>query len=184
MLKSNHKFIVKRIDNKIGEAELVVDSLIDVSGNISKYIEVQVNAVQKIVDEISSYFALAEEVYANTENARQISEQTLAVARKGSSAVNESINAMKDIETSVNETKEVVNVLSSKAAHINELPGVIKSIADNTNLLSLNASIEAARAGDAGRGFAVVAQEVKKLAERSVDSIKFINNIIQTFLCL
>ncbi|MGE5677811.1 MAG: ABC transporter substrate-binding protein [Pseudomonadota bacterium] len=178
LLKSNHKFIVKRIDNKINEAGLVVDSLMDVSGNISKYIEVQVDAVQKVVDEISSYSALAEEVYANTENARQISEQTLAVARKGSSAVDESINAMKDIEASVNDTKDVVNILSTKAAHINELLGVIKSIADNTNLLSLNASIEAARAGDAGRGFAVVAQEVKKLAERSVDSIKFINNVI------
>ncbi len=178
LYKNNQRCIVERIDNKIGEAGLVVDSLIDVTGNISMYVEVQMDSVQKVVDEISNYSALAEEVFANTENAKQISEQTMNVAKKGSSAVDDSIKAMNVIETSVLESKEVVNVLSSKAAHINEMLNVIKDIADSTNLLSLNASIEAARAGEAGRGFAVVAQEVKKLAQRSVDSIKFINNTI------
>ncbi|HYE82435.1 MAG TPA: ABC transporter substrate-binding protein [Clostridia bacterium] len=176
--KNNQRHIADRIDNKVGEAGLVVDSLIDVTGNISKYVEVQMNSVQKVVDEISSYSALAEEVFANTENARQISEQTMSVARKGSSAVDDSIEAMNVIEASVLESKDVINMLSKKAAHINEMLDVIKDIADNTNLLSLNASIEAARAGEAGRGFAVVAQEVKKLAQRSVDSIKYINTTI------
>ncbi len=176
--KSNQRCIVDRIDNKIGEAGLVVESLIDVTGNISKYVEVQIDSVQKLVDEISNYSALAEEVFANTENAKQISEQTMNVARQGSSAVDDSIKAMDVIEVSVLESKEVVNMLSSKAANINEMLNVIKDIADSTNLLSLNASIEAARAGEAGRGFAVVAQEVKKLAQRSVESIKFINDII------
>ncbi|HYF83571.1 MAG TPA: ABC transporter substrate-binding protein [Clostridia bacterium] len=178
LCKNNQKCIVDRIDNKIGEAGLVVDSLIDVTGNISKFVEIQIDSVQKLVDEISNYSALAEEVFANTENAKQISEQTMSVARQGSSAVDDSIKAMNVIETSVQQSKEVVNMLSSKAANINEMLDVIKDIADSTNLLSLNAAIEAARAGESGRGFAVVAQEVKKLAQRSVDSIKFINDII------
>ena len=178
LCKNNQRCIVDRIDNKIGEAGLVVDSLIDVTGNISKYVEIQIDSVQKLVDEISNYSALAEEVFANTENAKQISEQTMSVARQGSSAVDDSIKAMNVIETSVQQSKEVVNMLSSKAANINEMLDVIKDIADSTNLLSLNAAIEAARAGESGRGFAVVAQEVKKLAQRSVDSIKYINDTI------
>lgn len=179
LLKINQRCIVDRIDNKIGEAGLVVDSLIDVTGNISKYVEVQIDSIRKVVDEISNYSALAQEVFANTENAKQISEQTMSVARQGSGAVESSITAMNDIEASVLESKEVVNMLSSKAAHINEMLNVIKDIADSTNLLSLNASIEAARAGEAGRGFAVVAQEVKKLAQRSVESIEYINSTIR-----
>jgi ABC-type transport system substrate-binding protein len=178
LCKNNQRCIVDRIDNKIGEAGLVVDSLIDVTGNISKYVEIQIDSVQKLVDEISNYSALAEEVFANTENAKQISEQTMDVARQGSSAVDDSIKAMNVIEASVMESKQVVNMLSSKAANINEMLDVIKDIADSTNLLSLNAAIEAARAGESGRGFAVVAQEVKKLAQRSVESIKFINDLI------
>lgn len=178
LYKNNQRCIVDRVDSKIGEAGLVVDSLIEVTGNISKYVEVQMDSVQRVVDEISSYSALAEEVFANTENAKHISEETMDVARQGSSAVDNSIKAMNDIEASVLESKEVVNMLSSKAAHINDMLNVIKDIADSTNLLSLNASIEAARAGEAGRGFAVVAQEVKKLAQRSVESIEYINNTI------
>ncbi|KUO73459.1 MAG: chemotaxis protein [Clostridia bacterium BRH_c25] len=176
--KNNQRCIIDRIDNKIGAAGLVVDSLINVTGNISNYVEIQMDSIQRVVDEISSYSALAEEVFANTENAKQISEQTMNIARQGSSVVDNSIRAMNDIESSVLESKEVVNMLSSKAAHINEMLNVIKDIADSTNLLSLNASIEAARAGETGRGFAVVAQEVKKLAQRSVESIAYINNTI------
>jgi ABC-type transport system substrate-binding protein len=179
LLKGNQKCIVDRIDNRIGETGQVVDSLIDVTGNISRYVEVQIESIQKVVDEISNYSALAEEVFANTENAKQISEQTMSVARQGSGAVESSIKAMNDIEASVLDSKEVVNMLSNKASHINEMLNVIKDIADNTNLLSLNASIEAARAGEAGRGFAVVAQEVKKLAQRSVESVEYISNTIR-----
>jgi len=176
---TNHNKIVSKIGYRIEEAGFVIDSLIDKTGNIAKYLEIQTDSIEKVVGEISDYSALAEEVFASIENAKSISVQTMEVAKKGNDAVDDSIKAMNEIEVSVLESKEVVNVLSTKAAHINELLNVIRDIADSTNLLSLNASIEAARAGEAGRGFAVVAQEVKKLAERSVDSIKYINDIIK-----
>jgi hypothetical protein len=117
-------------------------------------------------------------VLASTENSKQISEQTMKIAQEGSKAVDNSIVAMSEIESSVKDAKNVVTDLNTKSAHINEMLEVIKDIANHTNLLSLNASIEAARAGDAGRGFTVVAQEVKKLAERSVESAGFISNTI------
>ncbi len=100
----------------------------------------------------------------------------MEVAKEGNGAALNSIEAMKEIEGSMLYSKTVVKDLSTKALDINNMLDVIKDIANNTNLLSLNASIEAARAGEAGKGFAVVAQEVKKLAERSMDSVDFIGN--------
>lgn len=179
LLKHNQKCIVEKMDNKIEEAGQVADSLIKVTGNIVNYIEVQMDAIEKVVNEISSYSAFAQEVYASTENSKQISEQTMEVAKNGNTAIESAIKAMNEIDGSVNQAKAVVNILNEKASEIDEMLEVIKDIADNTNLLSLNASIEAARAGEAGRGFAVVAQEVKKLAQRSVESVGFINNTIK-----
>ncbi|MFL0267701.1 ABC transporter substrate-binding protein [Candidatus Clostridium radicumherbarum] len=170
VLKHNQKCIVDRINEKIEETGFAAENLISLTHEIAENVEVQMGSIEKVVSEVSNYSALAEEVFASTENSRQIAEQTMDIAKGGSEAVNNSIEAMKVIEKSVEEAKKVVNDLNLKSAHINDMLAIIKDIANHTNLLSLNASIEAARAGEAGRGFAVVAQEVKNLAERSVDS--------------
>lgn len=178
LLKHNENCIVEKIGKKIEETGYVTEDLIDKVAYISQYIEQQMSVMDKIVNEVSDYSALAEEVYASTESSKQMSDQTLVAAEEGDRAVTSSINAMSEILTSVNETKDSINILSHKAKNINEIMDVIKDIADNTNLLALNASIEAARAGEAGKGFAVVAQEVKKLALSSVQSTERINKII------
>ena len=178
LLKHNQKCAVNRLRNKIEETEIAADSLIEITTSITHSVELQMGSIQKVVDEISNYSALAQEVSASTESSKQISAQTLTVAGQGHAAVDRSIQAMSDIGQSVINAKEVVNTLESKAAQINNLLDVIKDIAGNTNLLSLNASIEAARAGEAGRGFAVVAREVKHLAEQSVQSVDYIGKTI------
>ncbi|HWR37932.1 MAG TPA: ABC transporter substrate-binding protein [Patescibacteria group bacterium] len=178
ILKHNQECIVNRIGNKIEETRVVADNLISITDSITKFIDGQMESTEKVVDEIGSYSALAQEVFASTESARQISRQTLEVASQGSTATQKSIQAMDEIADSVEDAKQVANVLNVKAGQIYELLNVIKEIAHNTNLLSLNASIEAARAGDAGRGFAVVAHEIKNLAERSVESVDYISGII------
>jgi ABC-type transport system substrate-binding protein/uncharacterized protein YukE len=175
LLKHNQECAVGKIRNKIEETEIAADSLIEITNSINQSVEVQMNSIEKVVDEISNYSALAQEVCASTESSKQISGQTLNVANQGHDAVRSSIQAMGDIGQSVVDAKGVVSTLESKAAQINKLLDVIKDIAGNTNLLSLNASIEAARAGEAGRGFAVVAQEVKHLAERSVEAVDYIS---------
>ncbi len=121
----------------------------------------EMDSISKVTGEISNYSAIAEEVFSSTENSKQISENTMEVAKAGNGAALNSIEAMKEIEGSMLYSKTVVKDLSTKALDINNMLDVIKDIANNTNLLSLNASIEAARAGEAGKGFAVVAQEVK-----------------------
>jgi ABC-type transport system substrate-binding protein len=178
VLKHNQKRILTKLSNKIDETGFAAENLIGITNNINQYVEVQMTSIDKLVSEITNYSALAEEVLASTENSRQIAEQTMEIAQEGSKAVDNSIVAMSEIESSVDDAKTVVMDLNKKSEHINEMLDVIKDIANHTNLLSLNASIEAARAGDAGRGFTVVAQEVKKLAERSVESAGFISKTI------
>lgn len=178
LLVNNEERIVDKIGNKISETNFTVENLILTINSISQYIEVQLGSINKVVDEINTYSALSEEVSASTDSSKNLYSQTLKVAEEGSGAVYESIEAMEDIQKSVNHSKFVVNTLSNKAADIHNMLDVIKDIANNTNLLALNASIEAARAGESGRGFAVVASEVKKLAQRSMESVSYISNTI------
>lgn len=179
LLKNNQEHIVDKLSRKIEETGFAVEDLIDTIKSISSNVEIQMESIEKVANEIGNYSALAEEVFANTAHAKETSIETLKIAGSGNEAANNSINAMNEIEKSVEYVKEVVDTLSVKASLINEMLKIIKDIAEQTNLLSLNASIEAARAGDAGRGFAVVATEVKKLSQRSAESAEKISLTIK-----
>ncbi|MBM7615751.1 ABC transporter substrate-binding protein [Alkaliphilus hydrothermalis] len=178
ILKHNQNINVKKLSNRIEEAGFATDNLVEVINHISNNVEVQINAVEMLTSVMESYSAISEEVFASTETSTNIAEGTMAVAKEGSAAVNNSIEAMREIEQSVGYIRKVVETLASKANDIDQMLKIIKDISAQTNLLALNAAIESARAGEAGRGFAVVSEEIRKLAQKSDESAREISTTI------
>jgi twitching motility protein PilJ len=109
-----------------------------------------------------------------------VAQQSLANAKQGSEAVQATIKGMSRIREQVQETAKRIKRLGESSQEIGEIVQLIDDIADRTSILALNASIQAAMAGEAGRGFAVVAEEVERLAERSSDATKRITNLVKT----
>ncbi len=114
-----------------------------------------------------------------TESAK-VAKQSLATAEKGNKAVRESITGMNEIRTHIQDTSKRIKRLGESSQEIGEIIALISDITEQTNVLALNAALQATAAGEAGRGFTVIAQEVQRLAERSAEATKQISGLIRT----
>ncbi|MDO6654248.1 methyl-accepting chemotaxis protein, partial [Colwellia sp. 1_MG-2023] len=123
--------------------------------------------------------AATQEIATNAANAASSAQEADTEAMTGQRIVEETIAAISALSDNIDGASEVVNQLSTDADEIGNVLNVIKAIADQTNLLALNAAIEAARAGEQGRGFAVVADEVRALASRTQQSTEEIQQMIE-----
>ncbi|GIZ10921.1 protein PilJ [Pseudomonas sp. NCCP-436] len=121
-----------------------------------------------------------DQVSANAAESSAVAERSVAIANKGNEVVHNTITGMDNIREQIQDTSKRIKRLGESSQEIGDIVSLINDIADQTNILALNAAIQASMAGDAGRGFAVVADEVQRLAERSSAATKQIEALVKT----
>ncbi|STR44688.1 methyl-accepting chemotaxis protein [Iodobacter fluviatilis] len=155
------------------EAQGISDELLAAAERQSVEIEGTNQTVEQMVTSIRG-------VSSNAAESANVAQSSLMAAEKGAEAVQNQIKGMGDIREQIQETAKRIKRLGESSQEISEIVELISDITEQTNVLALNAAIQAAAAGDAGRGFSIVAEEVQRLAERSGEATKQISAIVKT----
>lgn len=142
--------------------------------------ETQSAQITQTTEAVSDMTRSILQVSSNAAQASEVAQRSLLAANQGSQAVQNTISGMNEIRTQIQETSKRIKRLGESSQEISEIVELISDITEQTNILALNAAIQAASAGEAGRGFTVVAEEVQRLAERSSEATKQISAIVKT----
>ena len=161
------------VSQKTAQAQSISVELLGAAERQSREIEETTAQVLQVSRSISDVSSTAEE-------GARVAQRSLTAADKGRAAVQDSITGMNDIREQIQETSKRIKRLGESSQEIGEIVELISDITEQTNVLALNAAIQAASAGEAGRGFSVVAEEVQRLAERSGEATKQIGAIVKT----
>ncbi len=172
-LVSNINHLSVQVAKAASETQSTASDLASAAENQAKEIGAASHAINEMAVSI-------DHVSSNAAESAAVAERAVEIANKGADVVQDTITGMDTIRGQIQETSKRIKRLGESSQEIGDIVSLINDIADQTNILSLNAAIQASMAGDAGRGFAVVADEVQRLAERSSAATKQIAALVKT----
>ncbi|VVO15575.1 Methyl-accepting chemotaxis protein McpG [Pseudomonas fluorescens] len=170
---------IREVASATGQVNEVALRVVSASNSSMFNSDQQASRTSSVAAAINQLGAAAQEIAQNAALASQHSSDARSLAEDGQQVVDRSIKAMNQLSTMLSASSTNIESLNSKTVNIGQILEVITSISQQTNLLALNAAIEAARAGEAGRGFAVVADEVRNLAHRTQESAQQVQTMIE-----
>ncbi|UVM41407.1 methyl-accepting chemotaxis protein [Pseudomonas sp. B21-017] len=177
-MQTNLRKTIEQIAGSATQLGAAAEELSTVTQEASRGLQQQNNEIEQAATAVNEMTAAVEEVARNAVSTSEASNQSTAAAREGRDRVVETVDAIQTMTHDVQNTALMIEGLATQGRDIGKVLDVIRAIAEQTNLLALNAAIEAARAGEAGRGFAVVADEVRALAHRTAQSTQEIEKMV------
>ncbi|MDI3358645.1 methyl-accepting chemotaxis protein [Pseudomonas sp. UYIF39] len=177
-MQTNLRKTIEQIAGSATQLGAAAEELSTVTQEASRGLQQQNNEIEQAATAVNEMTAAVEEVARNAVSTSEASNQSTQAAREGRDRVVETVGAIQTMTHDVQNTSVMIEGLAAQGRDIGKVLDVIRAIAEQTNLLALNAAIEAARAGEAGRGFAVVADEVRALAHRTAQSTQEIEKMV------
>jgi twitching motility protein PilJ len=172
--------LVSRIIAAVDQMGKATKNAEDISRGLLDATQTQAREIQTAGESVELMTKSIKEVDSSAAKSAEVARRTLAVTEQGAQAVRNTISGMDGIREQIQDTSKRIKRLGESSQEIGEIVDLISDITEQTNVLALNAAIQAASAGDAGRGFSVVAEEVQRLAERSGEATKQIGALVKT----